>query len=180
MALLSVVEALERVLGQAAPLPSEDALLSEAYGRILTRDLAALRTQPPANVSAMDGYAVRATDVTHASVRLKVIGEVAAGRPFTEAVGTDQAARIFTGGVVPPGADTVVIQEFTKRNGDWVEIQGPTARGRHIRMQGLDFKEGDALLSAGRTLTARDVALAAAMNHPRVPVYRRTPQTKKP
>ena len=173
MALLSVAEALERVLAHAAPLPSEDALLSEAYGRILTRDLKALRTQPPANVSAMDGYAVRTADVTLASVRLKVIGEVAAGRPFTQAVGPDQAARIFTGGVVPAGADTVVIQEFTKRNGDWVDIQGPTARGRHIRMQGLDFKEGDALLSAGRTLTARDVALAAAMNHPRVPVYRR-------
>lgn len=173
MALLSVAEALERVLAQAVPLPSEDALLSEAYGRILTRDLAALRTQPPANVSAMDGYAVRAADVTHASVRLRVIGEVAAGRPFTQAVGTDQAARIFTGGVVPAGADTVVIQEFTKRNGDWVEIQGPTARGRHIRMQGLDFKEGEVLLSAGRTLSARDVALAAAMNYPRVPVIRR-------
>jgi molybdopterin molybdotransferase len=173
VALLSVAEALERVLAQAVPLPSEDALLSEAYGRILTRDLAALRTQPPANVSAMDGYAVRAADVTHASVRLRVIGEVAAGRPFTQAVGTDQAVRIFTGGVVPAGADTVVIQEFTKRNGDWVEIQGPTARGRHIRMQGLDFKEGEVLLSAGRTLSARDVALAAAMNYPRVPVIRR-------
>ena len=173
MALLSVAEALERVLAHAAPLPSEDALLSEACGRILTRDLKALRTQPPANVSAMDGYAVRAADVTHASVRLQVIGEIAAGRPFEQTVGPDQAARIFTGGVVPAGADTVVIQEFTKRNGDWVEIQGPTARGRHIRMQGLDFKEGDLLLSVGRTLTERDVALAAAMNHPRVPVYRR-------
>ena len=173
MALLSVAEALERVLAHAAPLPSEDALLSEACGRILTRGLKALRTQPPANVSAMDGYAVRAADVTHASVQLKVIGEVAAGRPFTQAVGPDQAARIFTGGVVPAGADTVVIQEFTKRNGDWVDIQGPAARGRHIRMQGLDFKEGDLLLSAGRTLTARDVALAAAMNHPRAPVHRR-------
>ena len=173
MALLSVAEALERVLAHAAPLPSEDALLSEAYGRILTRDLKALRTQPPANVSAMDGYAVRTADVSHASVRLKVIGEVAAGRPFGQTVGPDQAARIFTGGVVPAGADTVVIQEFTKRNGDWVDIQGPSARGRHIRMQGLDFKEGDLLLSAGRTLTARDVALAAAMNHPRVPVHRR-------
>jgi molybdopterin molybdotransferase len=173
VALLAVADALERVLAQAASLPSEDAPLSEAYGRILTHDLKALRTQPPANVSAMDGYAVRAADVTHASVRLKVIGEIAAGRPFAQTVGPDQAARIFTGGVLPAGADTVVIQEFTKRNGDWVDIQGPTARGRHIRMQGLDFKEGDLLLSAGRTLTARDIALAAAMNHPRVPVVRR-------
>ena len=140
MALLSVAEALERVLAHAAPLPAEHAVLSEAYGRVLPDDLKALRTQPPANVSAMDGYAVRAADVTHASVRLKIIGEVAAGRPFAQAVGPDQAARIFTGGVLPAGADTVVIQEFTKRNGDWVDIQGPSARGRHIRAEGLDFK----------------------------------------
>ena len=173
MALLSVAEALERVLAHAAPLPAEHALLSEAYGRVLTDDLKALRTQPPANVSAMDGYAVRAADVTHASVRLKIIGEVAAGRPFAQTIGPDQAARIFTGGVVPAGADTVVIQEFTKRNGDWVDIQGPTARGRHIRAEGLDFKAGDVLLSAGRRLTTRDLALAAAMNHPRIPVHRR-------
>ena len=173
MALLSVAEALERVLAHAAPLPAEHAVLSEAYGRVLTDDLKALRTQPPANVSAMDGYAVRAADVTHASVRLKIIGEVAAGRPFAQTVGPDQAARIFTGGVLPAGADTVVIQEFTKRNGDWVDIQGPTARGRHIRAEGLDFKAGDVLLSAGRRLTTRDLALAAAMNHPRIPVHRR-------
>jgi molybdopterin molybdotransferase len=173
VALLSVAEALERVLAHAAPLPAEHAVLSEAYGRVLTDDLKALRTQPPANVSAMDGYAVRAADVTHASVRLKIIGEVAAGRPFAQAVGPDQAARIFTGGVLPAGADTVVIQEFTKRNGDWVDIQGPSARGRHIRAEGLDFKAGDLLLSAGHRLTTRDLALAAAMNHPRIPVHRR-------
>jgi molybdopterin molybdotransferase len=173
VALLSVAEALESVLAHAAPLPAEHALLSEAYGRVLTDDLKALRTQPPANVSAMDGYAVRAADVTHASVRLKIVGEVAAGRPFAQTIGPDQAARIFTGGVVPAGADTVVIQEFTKRNGDWVDIQGPTARGRHIRAEGLDFKAGDVLLSAGRRLTTRDLALAAAMNHPRIPVHRR-------
>jgi molybdopterin molybdotransferase len=173
VALLSVAEALERVLAHAAPLPAEHAVLSEAYGRVLTDDLKALRTQPPANVSAMDGYAVRAADVTHASVRLKIIGEVAAGRPFAQTIGPDQAARIFTGGVLPAGADTVVIQEFTKRNGDWVDIQGPSARGRHIRAEGLDFKAGDLLLSAGHRLTTRDLALAAAMNHPRIPVHRR-------
>jgi molybdopterin molybdotransferase len=173
VALLSVADALERVLAHAAPLPAEDAPLAEAYGRVLVRDLKALRTQPPANVSAMDGYAVRAADVTHASVRLKVIGEVAAGRPFAQTVGPDQAARIFTGGVIPAGADTVVIQEFTKRDGDWVDIQGPTARGRHIRVQGLDFKADDMLLPAGRRLSARDLALAAAMNHAHVPVHRR-------
>ena len=121
----------------------------------------------------MDGYAVRAADVANVPVRLKIIGEVAAGRPFARAVGPGEAARIFTGGVMPDGADTVVIQEHTKRDGDCVEVEKPTAKGRHIRAQGLDFKAGDALLAAGHRLTARDLALAAAMNHPLVPVHRR-------
>jgi len=172
VALLSVTEALERVLAHAVPLPAEEVPLAEADGRVLAYGLKALRTQPPADVSAMDGYAVRAGDVANVPVRLKIIGEVAAGRPFAHAVGHGEAARIFTGGVMPEGADTVVIQEFTKRDGDCVEVERPTVKGRHIRAQGLDFKAGDALLTAGHRLTARDLALAAAMNHPLVPVYR--------
>ena len=88
----------------------------------------------------MDGYAVRSSDVTKAPVRLKVIGEVAAGRPFTSVVGPGEAARIFTGGVVPDGADTVVVQEQTSRDGDTVEIQKPSAKGRNVRVRGLDFR----------------------------------------
>jgi len=173
VALLSVADALARVLEHAAPLPAEEAPLADAAGRVLAYGLKARRTQPPADVSAMDGYAVRAADVANVPVRLKVIGEVAAGRPFTRAVGPGEAARIFTGGLMPDGADTVVIQEHAKRDGDSVEIERPSAKGRHIRVQGLDFKTGDALLAAGRRLNARDLALAAAMNHPLVPVHRR-------
>ena len=173
MALLSVTDALERVLAHAAPLPAEEAPLAEADGRVLAYALKARRTQPPDDVSAMDGYAVRADDVANIPARLKIIGEVAAGRPFARAVGRGEAVRIFTGGVVPDGADTVVIQEFTKREGDCVEVQRPTTKGRHIRAQGLDFTAGDTLLPAGHRLTARDLALAAAMNHPFVPVHRR-------
>ena len=173
MALISVAQALDHVLAHAAPLPAEEVPLAEADGRVLAYSLKALRTQPPADVSAMDGYAVRAGDVANAPVRLKVIGEVAAGRPFTTAVGPGEAARIFTGGVVPDGADTVVIQEQTTRDGDSVEVQKPTAKGRNVRPQGLDFRNGDALLAAGHRLTARDLALAAGMNHPLLPVYRR-------
>jgi len=173
VALLSVAEALEQVLAHATPLPAEEALLGEAYGRVLARDLKALRTQPPADVSAMDGYAVRASDVATAPVRLKIIGEVAAGRPFTTTVGSGEAARIFTGGVVPDGADTVIIQESTARQADWVEVQRPTVKGRNVRPQGLDFRAGDALFAKGHTLTARDLALAAGMNYPLLPVYHR-------
>jgi molybdopterin molybdotransferase len=173
VALLSVAEALERVLSHAAPLPAEQAPLAEAHGRVLAADLKALRTQPPADVSAMDGYAVRAGDVASVPAHLRVIGEVAAGRPFARPIGPGEAARIFTGGVLPEGADTIVIQEHTRRDGDRVEVEKPSARGRHIRAQGLDFKLGDTLLAAGHRLTARDLALAAGMNHARVPVHRR-------
>jgi molybdopterin molybdotransferase len=173
MALLPVADALARVLEGAVPLPVERVLLSEAEGRVLAEDLAALRTQPPADVSAMDGYAVRAEDVGSAPARLKLIGEVAAGRPFTGRVDAGEAARIFTGGVLPIGSDTVVIQELTTRDGDAVVVTKPTTRGKNVRVTGLDFRKGDVHLAKGRRLTGRDVALAAAMNHPAVPVHRR-------
>jgi molybdopterin molybdotransferase len=163
---------LDRVLAHGAPLPAEEVPLAEAAGRVLACDLKALRTQPPAAVSAMDGYAVRTADVTMTPVRLKVIGEVPAGRPFTAPVGPGEAARIFTGGFVPDGADAVVVQEVAVRNGDCVELQKPTAKGRNIRPQGLDFRAGEALLSSGHRLTARDLQLAAGMNHPLLPVHR--------
>ena len=173
MALISVAEALDHVLAHAAPLPPEPVPLDEALGRVLADELKALRTQPPADLSAMDGYAARAADVTTTPAQLRVIGEVAAGRPFTAAVGAGEAARIFTGGVMPAGADTVVVQEITQRTGDTVTVLKPVSRGRHIRRQGLDFRRGDALFTAGHRLSARDLALLAGMNHPRVPLHRR-------
>ena len=88
-------------------------------------------------------------------------------------MGEGQAARIFTGGVVPKGADVVVVQELATRDGDWVELQKPTVKGRNVRRQGLDFKIGDRLFDKGHRLTARDLALVAGMNHPLVPVHRR-------
>jgi molybdopterin molybdotransferase len=172
-ALISVEEALQHVLAHAAALPAEQVPLAEANGRVLAQDIKALRTQPPADLSAMDGYAVRASDVTKAPVRLKVIGEVAAGRPFTSLVGAGEAARIFTGGLVPEGADTVVVQEQTTRDGDAVEVQKPSIKGRNVRPQGLDFRQGETAFTAGHHLRARDLQLAAGMNHPLLPVHRR-------
>ncbi len=173
MALLSVAGALEQVLAQAEPLPADEVPLSEADGLVLAYDLKARRTQPPADVSAMDGYAVRAADVANVPARLKVIGEVPAGRPFAAALGPGEAARIFTGGVLPQAADTVVIQELTTRDGDIVEVQKPTKLGRNVRPQGLDFRIGDRMLAKGHRLTPRDLQLAAGMNHPVLPVHRR-------
>jgi len=172
VALLSVADALAQVLADAAPLRPEPAALINACGRVLAAELSALRTQPPADVSAMDGYAVRAADVA-APARLTVVGEVAAGRPFDREIGPGEAARIFTGGVLPRGADTVVIQEVTTRDGDVVVIKRPETLGHNVRPEGLDFKHGAVLLARGRRLTARDIALAGAMNHAAVPVHRR-------
>ena len=172
MALMPVAEALGRVLAGAQPLPAQAMPLAEAHGRVLAEDLAALRTQPPADVSAMDGYAVRVADVAKMPTKLKVVGEVAAGHPFEGAVGAGEAARIFTGGVLPPGADTIVIQEHTAREGDAVVVAASAAKGKHVRVAGLDFARGAVLLKKGRRLSDRDLALAAAMNHPTVPVHR--------
>jgi len=173
VALLSVADAQARVLEDARPLSAEDAPLVAAHGRVLAADLVARRTQPPAAVSAMDGYAVRGADAATIPARLTVIGEVAAGHPFDRPLGAGEAARIFTGGVLPPGADTVVVQEITAREGDTVIVEKPAQHGRHVRREGLDFHVGDLLLARGTRLTARDLALAAAMNHPSVPVHRR-------
>jgi molybdopterin molybdotransferase len=173
VALMPVAEALVRVLAEAEPLPAEPTALADAYGGVLAADVAALRTQPPANVSAMDGYAVRTADVAQVPVRLKLVGEVAAGHPFQGTVGAGEAARIFTGGVLPPGTDTVVIQENTAREDDAVVVKASAGKGKHVRVEGLDFKRGAVLLAKGRRLSDRDLALAAAMNHPTLPVHRR-------
>ena len=173
MALMSVADALQRVLADARPLPAETVALDEALGRVLTEDIVALRTQPPAALSAMDGYAVRASDIAQVPVALKVIGEVAAGHPFAGKVGPGEAARIFTGGVMPTGSDTVVIQELTSRDADSVTIQKATAPGRNVRAEGIDFARDEKLLRKGHRLTDRDLMLAAAMNHPRLKVHRR-------
>ncbi len=172
MALMPVADAYAAVLKGADPLPEELVALDEAFHRTLARDVAALRTQPPAAMSAMDGYAVRAADAV-LGARLKVVGEVAAGRPFDGTIVAGEVARIFTGGVVPAGADAVVIQEDTTRDGDTVTVNEAIDAGKNIRKAGIDFREGDVLLKGGALLTDRDLSLAASMNHPRLPVRRR-------
>src|SRR5579871_5767956 len=170
---MPVEDALATVLSGAGPRTEETVRLDAAHHRILARDLAALRTQPPQPMSAMDGYAVRSADAGHAGVRLKVAGEVAAGRPFAHAIGAGQAIRIFTGGVIPDGADAVIIQEDTVVEGDEISLTEAAVSGRHIRPAGVDFRQGDVLLTAGSRLTDRHLALAAAMNYPELPVWRR-------
>ncbi|MBA5776539.1 molybdopterin molybdotransferase MoeA [Stappia sp. F7233] len=173
MSLISVDEALSRLLDGVSPLQAETVPLAEGNRRVLALPLAARRTQPPFPASAMDGYAVRAADIAGTPADLKVIGEAPAGHGFGGTVGPGQAVRIFTGAPVPEGADTILIQENARRNGDTVTALQSEPLGRFVRPAGLDFRQGDELIPAGRLLGYREVALAAAMNHASLSVIRR-------
>jgi molybdopterin molybdotransferase len=171
--MISVEEALARLLAPLEKLPPEQISIVDGLGRILAEDVAARRTQPPFAVSAMDGYAVRAEDLSAVPVELRIVAEVPAGAGFGGHVGPREAARIFTGAPLPAGTDTIIIQEDTEREGDRVRVLEGAPRGRYVRREGLDFAEGEVLLKAGRRLTARDVGLLAAMNRPWLLVHRR-------
>lgn len=173
MALLSVEEALQRILDSVQPTEPEPVAIEQARGRVLAESLRALVTQPPFNSSAMDGYAVRVADVAQLPATLSVIGEAAAGHPFSGTVSEGQAVRIFTGAPVPEGADGIVIQENAERAGSTVTVREGTLETGHIRTKGYDFREGDTLLAAGRRLGPREVSLAAAMGYGQVTVRRR-------
>ncbi len=172
MALLSVEDALARVLDGLLPLEEERVAIENAHGRVLAADLAAQLTQPPFDASAMDGYAVRRADIASLPARLRVVGVAAAGAGFRQPLGKGEAVRIFTGAPVPEGADTVVIQENAEEANGVVTIK-EAAPERHIRPRGQDFREGEALLLAGTRLGPRALMLAAAMNHAELLVRRK-------
>ncbi|MGB8276163.1 MAG: gephyrin-like molybdotransferase Glp [Alphaproteobacteria bacterium] len=171
--MISVEEALTRITGAFGVLDSEQVPLGEALGRVAAEDVTARVTQPPVAVSAMDGYAVRAADLAQIPAALEVVGEAPAGRAFAGRVGNGQAVRIFTGGPVPDGADCIVIQENTEVQGARVTVNEGAEKGRFIRPAGLDFKQGDVGIKAGKRLGPRDIGLAAAMNVPVLRVRRR-------
>ncbi|WP_237154667.1 molybdopterin molybdotransferase MoeA [Oryzibacter oryziterrae] len=172
MSLLSVDEAQARLLSQVKRMPVEWVGLAEAGGRVLAEDLVALRTQPPTDVSAMDGYAVRAAEMGP-GVSFEVIGESAAGHPFAGKVGPGECVRIFTGAAIPSGADAVVMQEYAEVSEHGVSFTRTERSGTHIRAAGLDFAEGVTGLTSGTQLGMGQIGLAAAMNHARLPVSRR-------
>jgi molybdopterin molybdotransferase len=173
MAMIPVAEAQQRLIAMIKPLGAEQVPLTEALGRVLAEDVVARRTAPPWAVSAMDGYAVRAADVASVPAKLKVVGAVPAGQAYPHPVKTGEAVRIFTGAPLPPEADAIVIQEDTDRDGDIVIVREGAPAGRYVRPAGLDFKEGETGLKAGRRLSAADVGFAAAMNRPWLLVHRK-------
>lgn len=171
--LVPASEALQLVLHGAGPEDEETVALKEAAFRVLSRDLAAKRTQPPFPASAMDGYAVRAVDVATVPVTLKIAGQAAAGHPFAGTLGAGEAIRIFTGAPVPAGADTIVMQENTSARDGEVTVEVSAEKGKFVRPEGLDFREGEVLLRRGDLLGPQQLSLAASMNHARLPVYAR-------
>lgn len=170
--MISVEEARERILAALQPTPGEVVALADAWGRVTATPVIARLTQPPADVSAMDGYGLRAADGTLGAT-LKVIGSAPAGHPYAGSVGPGQAIRIFTGSVVPQGADGILLQEDATATGTEVRVNEAVTTGRHIRRAGQDFAAGDTVIQAGRRITARDVGLAAAANHPWLTLHRR-------
>ncbi len=171
--MISVEEALMRLLEPLKPLAPEQVALVDAFGRVLAEPVIARRTQPPAALSAMDGYAVRAADVERVPARLRVVGSVPAGKSYDAPLKPGEAVRIFTGAPLPSGADAIVIQEDTERDGEVVTVREGAPRGRYVRPAGLDFVTGAVGISAGRRLTARDIGLAAGMDRPWLMVHRR-------
>lgn len=171
--LLSVDEARHRILSGVQILSQETISLQNAQGRLLARALSARRTQPPVDVSAMDGYALRTEDLAKPN-GLRLIGESAAGHGFEGLLGEGETVRIFTGAPVPKGADAVLLQENALCSEDgMIHPRESVLSGENIREKGLDFSEGQAALTAGSILGPAELALAAAMNHAEVPVVRR-------
>ena len=169
--ILSVEEARARILEPLRPTPAEMVSLAAAFGRVSAAPIVARRTQPPAGVSAMDGFALRAED-GRLGARLNVIGSAPAGHPFAARVGPGEAVRIFTGSVVPEGTDAVLLQEDATEEDARVKVGTAVRAGQHIRRGGQDFHQGDVLVAAGKRLSARDIGLAAAGNFPWIAVHR--------
>ncbi len=172
MTLVPVADAQARLFAQAAPVATEQAALREAAGRWAAEDIAALRTQPASDLSAMDGYAIRFADMPGP---WRVTGESAAGRPHDGQVAAGEAVRIFTGAALPAGTDTVLVQEEAARDGDRLILdgEGPPHLARNVRRRGLDFTTGERLVAAGERLTPARIAVLATGGHAMLPVRRR-------
>jgi molybdopterin molybdotransferase len=175
--MISADQALAQVLESVARLGIERIPLRVAAGRILAEEIKSDREIPAFDNSAMDGFAVRAADVSGASERtpkrLKVIETVAAGTMPTVKVSEGEAVRIMTGAPVPQGADSIVPVERTRSSGAVVEIMAEPARGEFVRPSGEDLRVGEPVMAPGKRLTPSDVGMLASLNHAMVDVWRR-------
>ncbi len=175
--MLEIGEAQRKVMEEIPVLGKERIYILEALGRVLAEDVQAKRNVPAGNNSAMDGYCLRHEDAVGASrenpIKLKVIGDAPAGRPFPGEVGTGEAVRIMTGGLIPKGVDTVVMLEDTDKEGDLVILSKEPAKGAHIRAEGEDVRAGETVLSEGDIVRPPEVGMLATLGHAYVYVYQR-------
>jgi len=171
--LLTVDEALEGILSRIRPLGAREVPLLDAVGRTLAEDVVADRDVPPFRNSAMDGYAVRGSDVATAPVRLRVVGSVAAGGVPDRPVAKGEAMRIMTGAPMPEGADTVVRVEDTDNGDEVVTITAPAETGISVRQAGEDLRRGTTALEKGTVLRPAEIGLLASLGVPRPTVIAR-------
>src|SRR5258708_9572936 len=172
-AMISYDEALELVRSVAKPLGTETVRLDQAAGRVLAAAVAARIDSPRSDVSAMDGYAVRESDLTEFPLSLEVLGESFAGAAWNGTIARGTSARVFTGAAVPAGADRVIIQENVRAAGALAIIDEHPGNARYIRRRRSDFEAADELLAAGRLLDPRAIVAAAAADVAKLEVYRR-------
>ncbi len=171
MPLTPVEQALKILTQDLKPLDTETVSLHEAEGRVLSENITAKITQPPFNASAMDGYAANIQDLKSLPARLHIIGESSAGHKYNGAIIAGKTVKISTGAVIPEGADTIILKENIEREGDYIIVKDEETQNKHIRFSGIDFKADDILLKSGQALSAKDLALAAAMNHATLNVH---------
>lgn len=170
--MISLPEALSLIVANRPNLAPISVPLIRALGAVCAQDVTARLSMPPFDASAMDGYAVRAADAVDGAI-LRVIGQAPAGQPFIGSVKTGQAVRIFTGGPIPKGADTIVIQENVIRSGEDITIETPPRPNNAIRKSGIDFEKGDTLIPEGARISPAHIALAASGNHAEIRIYPR-------
>ncbi len=175
--MLQIGEAQQKVLEEIPVLGIERIHIMEALGRVLAQDVQAVRNVPSSDNSAMDGYCVIHADLVGANSanpkRIRIIGESPAGRPFTGVVLRGQAVRIFTGGTIPTGADTVIMLEDTEKDGDDIICLNDPGLGAHIRPEGEDVKGGEVVLHRGDIVRPPEVGMLATLGHAYVYVYQR-------
>lgn len=170
--MITVEQAFERIVSNANPLSIEKIDVAKASGRVIAAPIAARRSQPAANMSAMDGYAVRSADLGDDLIRLKLIGESAAGHPFSGSIAKGETIRIFTGAVLPDGADQVIIQENVDEDNGFITTRAGAETGANIRLKGIDFLENQTVLDAGTYISAKTIGLAASAGQAYLMVHR--------
>jgi molybdopterin molybdotransferase len=171
--MIAVGEALEIILGAVSPLPPEKVSLLDARDRVLAEDVVATRDLPPADNSAMDGYAFRSSDLSSGGRRLAVVESIAAGSRSEKGVKEGEAAKIMTGAPLPEGADTVVPVEDTRAEGSSVQVLRPPEKGAHVRAAGEDVRCGETVLARGNLVRAVDVGMLASLGRSFVLVHQR-------